>query len=176
MMVRSFMGFGTPGAFGRSTGFRADSNKSGTTPAHDWRNLPATLPAIVERLRGVVIEKRAAMTLMAKHDGPGTLHYVDPPYMPETRGTGNPHCTKHKYRHELTVDDHAELLAFLGHLRGMVVLSGYPSDLYDKALPGWTRVQRDALADGARKRIEVLWINPAAAQAMSIGPLFAGGA
>jgi DNA adenine methylase len=174
MIIRSYMGFGTPGAFGRSTGFRADSNKSGTTPAHDWRNFPDALPAIIERLRGVVIEKRPAMKLMAKHDSPDTLHYVDPPYLPETRGTGNPHCTKHKYRHELTEADHAELLRFLDGLAGMVVLSGYPSDPYDQVLPNWTRVQRDALADGARKRIEVLWINPAAAERMGHGPLFEG--
>lgn len=56
----------------------------------------------------------------------------------------------------------------------MVVLSGYPSDLYDHALPNWTRVQRDALADGARKRVEVLWINPAASERLGHGPLFEG--
>ena len=64
------------------------------------------------------------------------------------------------YRHELSVDDHVELLAFLRTLEGMVILSGYPSPLYDDALPGWKRVSTDALADGARKRTEVLWINP----------------
>ncbi len=67
------------------------------------------------------------------------------------------------YRHELTVDDHHELLAFLRTLEGMVVLSGYPSALYDAALPGWLRVTTKALADGARERTEVLWINPACA-------------
>lgn len=44
----------------------------------------------------------------------------------------------------------------------MIVLSGYPSDLYEDLLPGWHRLERMALADGARKRTEVLWLNPAA--------------
>ena len=54
----------------------------------------------------------------------------------------------------------------------MVILSGYPSDLYDAALTGWRRVEREALADGAKKRVEVLWINPAASTRLSAGPLF----
>ena len=45
----------------------------------------------------------------------------------------------------------------------MVVLSGYPCDLYDNALRGWKRVERTALADGALRRTEVLWLNPACA-------------
>jgi DNA adenine methylase len=58
----------------------------------------------------------------------------------------------------------------------MVVLSGYPAALYDDALADWTRVEREALADGARPRLEVLWINPACSARLretSNGPLFA---
>jgi DNA adenine methylase len=39
------------------------------------------------------------------------------------------------------------------------MLSGYPYPAYDAALAGWRRVERVSLADGARKRIEVLWLN-----------------
>lgn len=49
----------------------------------------------------------------------------------------------------------------------IVVLSGYPSPLYGDALKGWRRVERMAYADGARKRQEVLWINPRAAAALN---------
>lgn len=166
MIVRSLMGFGNTGALGRSTGFRADSNKSGTTPAHDWANYPDLLPPIIERLAGVVIEQRDAVAVMRAHDRREALHYVDPPYVHETRSGGNPYCAKHKYRHELSNADHEALLEALRDLAGMVVLSGYPAPLYDDALPGWRRVEREALADGARERTEVLWINPAAAAAL----------
>lgn len=159
MIIRSYMGFGNTGALGRSTGFRADSNKSGSTPAHDWANYPDALPAIIERLRGVVIENRPAIDVMRAHDRPEALHYVDPPYVPDTRSQGNPWCVKHKYRHELSIADHAELLEFLRSLQGKVVLSGYPSPLYDEALTGWRRIERAALADGALPRTEVLWLN-----------------
>lgn len=152
LIVRSFQGFGSNGTH-RPTGFRQNSNKSGTTPARDWINYPPCLEAVVERLKGVVITCRDAREVMARHDGPETLHYVDPPYMPETRDKGG------DYAHEMTTDQHANLLEFLQGLRGKVLLSGYPSKLYDDALSGWGRVQRNALADGARSRTEVLWMN-----------------
>jgi DNA adenine methylase len=31
--------------------------------------------------------------------------------------------------------------------------------VYDEILAGWRKVQRTALADGARERTEVLWMN-----------------
>lgn len=159
LVIRSFMGFSS-NAHSRSTGFRANSNRSGTTPAHDWVSIPDNLAAVVERLKGVVIECRDAKTVMRAHDGATTLHYVDPPYLFSTRSD-----LSKDYAHELTDEQHVELLVFLRGLKGMVVLSGYPSPMYEKVLVGWDRQERVALADGARKRTEVLWRNPAAAAA-----------
>lgn len=159
LIVRSFMGFGSDGHNGaRPTGFRANSNRSGTTPAHDWANYPDALETIIARLSAVVIEHRPAVEVMAQHDGVGTLHYVDPPYVWETRSAPRNSARKN-YRHELSDNDHRELLAFLRGLQGGVILSGYGSALYDGALADWHRVERPALADGARERTEVLWIN-----------------
>lgn len=164
LVVRSFMGFGSNAHnYQNKSGFRANSNRSGTTPARDWANYPGVLPLAVERLSGVIIEHRDACDVMRAHDGAETLHYVDPPYVWETRTKALP--ASGYYAHEMDEDDHTRLLAALRDLAGMVVLSGYPSALYDDALTGWMRVERTALADGARKRTEVLWINPAAADA-----------
>lgn len=168
LVIRSFMGFGSNG-HNRATGFRANSNRSGTTPAHDWVNYPDSLAMLIQRLQGVTVENKDAKAVMAQHDAPTTLHYVDPPYVFETRADFSK-----DYAVELSDDDHAELLTFLRGLRGMVILSGYPSALYDELLPDWRRVERDALADGASPRTEVLWINPAATTAVSAGPLFEG--
>ena len=170
LIVRSFMGFGsnaaaTPERGHRSTGFRASSSRSGTTPARDWQNYPEALDGIAERLRGVVVENRPAVDVIVHHDRPETLHYVDPPYLPELRARSK----WHGYRHELTREDHVELLAVLRGVAGMVVLSGYPDPLYDGALPGWRRFETAALADGARPRTEVLWLNPAAVEALEAG-------
>lgn len=150
-VVRSFMGFGS-NSHNKITGFRSNSNRSGTTPALDWRNYPEAFAAIIERLRGVVIENRDAVEVLRIHDTPETLHYVDPPYLPETRDAGE------DYRHEMTEQDHIELAAALKELSGNVVLSGYPSELYEGLYREWTRVDRGAFADGARKRTECIWI------------------
>lgn len=165
LIVRSFMGFGSDGHNPDvKTGFRANSNRSGTTPAHDWENLADAYEVLIERLRGVVIECRPAADVMARHDGPDTLHYVDPPYMPECRSQKSRRgkVRYHAYRHEMTERDHAELIEQLRTLVGAVVLSGYSTPLYEHALADWRRDELPTFADGARERTEVLWRNPAA--------------
>lgn len=168
LIIRSFMGFGSNG-HNRITGFRSNSNRSGTTPAHDWINYPDALVAVIERLQGVVVLNRDACEVMAAHDSAETLHYVDPPYVMDTRADGGA-----DYAHEMSDSDHEGLLDFLDGLSGMVMLSGYPHDLYDIRLAHWTRITRKALADGAKARTEVLWLNPAATRARSQQDLFLG--
>jgi DNA adenine methylase len=169
MIVWSFMGFGSNAHVGKPqgpppTGFRANSTRSYTTPAHDWANYPAVIDAVAGRLAGVVIEARPALDVIAAHDGPDTLHYLDPPYPHDTRSLGNKWCPKHLYRHEMTLDDHAALLDAAAALTGMVMISTYPNPLYADRLAagGWVCREREALADGARARVEQLWLNPAA--------------
>lgn len=171
-VIRSFMGFGsaactqvslaTTGAgFKPDTGYRANSNRSGTTPAHDWANYPDKMGFLIERIQGVVIENRSATQVMNQQDSPATLHYVDPPYVHSTRGLKQ-WRTPQSYRHEMSDDDHREMAACLHSLKGMVILSGYRCDLYDELFAKWRRVDKDAHADGARDRVESLWFNSAA--------------
>lgn len=156
LIILSFMGFGSVAVNRqKTTGFRANSARSGTTPAHDWRNYPESMAATIERLRGVVIENRPALEVLRQHDSVDTLHFVDPPYLHSTRKKGQ----MNNYTHEMTEADHRELAAALGAMGGGVVLSGYPSQIYEELYSGWHRVERPALADGARARTEVLWIN-----------------
>jgi DNA adenine methylase len=168
LIIRSFMGFGSDGHNGaRPTGFRSTSNRSGTTPAHDWVNYPDHLEVIIRRLEGVVIENRSAIEAMRGHDSEETLHYVDPPYVHSTRSTAK-NSTRKNYRHEMTDADHARLLDALGDLKGMVVLSGYAHPLYEEQLKDWVRVEKTALADSARPRVEVLWLNRTCSAALAI--------
>ena len=159
-IFRSLAGFGSAAVNGKyATGFRANSNRSGTTPAQDWMNYPNHIESFVTRLRGVVIENRDAWEVMRQHDGPETLHYVDPPYMHETRNMKRGNAA---YEMELSPEDHEVLLERLQTLSGAVIVSGYRTELYDDKLSTWSRVDRAAKADGARDRIESLWLNPAA--------------
>ena len=154
LVVRSFMGFGADSATNleSKTGFRSNSNRSGTTPAHDWVNWPKEIPAFHERLKGVVIENKDAIEVMKNHDSVETVFYVDPPYSHDTRRGG-------RYKHEMNNFDHVELVQFLKTVQGRVVLSGYDCELYNDNLSDWKRVEREARADKAGIRTEVLWKN-----------------
>ena len=174
-LIRSYMGFGsgptrrtTKGIIMR-TGFRADSNKSGTTPARDWATYPNALVEVIERLRGVIIEHLPAVDVMENHDTPQTLHFVDPPYVMSTRAG-----TDSDYAHEMSDGDHVALSACLRALTGFVVLCGYPSALYDDLFGDWQRFEREHHADGARLRTECIWVNAAVSQQLCAGPLFHG--
>lgn len=175
LIFRSFAGFGSNAhQLDRKTGFRANSNRSGTTPAGDWRNYPDAIDAFVERLRGVTIENRDAVAVMRQHDSLQTLHYVDPPYVHSTRSMNNPYDLEYGgYEYELDDGEHRALADELQKLRGMVMLSGYPSPLYDELYPSWRRIELQAYADGARERTECLWLNQACIDAHGAGPLFA---
>lgn len=152
-VVRSFMGFGSNSAFQKS-GFRSRTSRSYTTPSHDWAMLPDAYRLLVDRLQGVVIENRSALEVFASHDSAQTLHYVDPPYPLSSRADD-----KHDYRFEMSDDDHREMANVLKSMRGFVVLSGYNCPLYEELFSDWARIDRQAFADGARARIESLWLN-----------------
>lgn len=162
-IFRSFAGFGSASTNSRyATGFRANSHRSGTTPAQDWRNYPSFIPRFVERLRGVCVENRPASDLIEQHDSPATLFYVDPPYVHETRNMQRGNAD---YNCEMTDEDHIALASALRTARGMVMLSGYSCDLYESLYGHWRREECDHFADGARPRTECLWMNDNCARA-----------
>ncbi|MBF9042974.1 DNA adenine methylase [Rhodobacterales bacterium HKCCE4037] len=161
LLIRSAMGFGPGLAVNfQSTGFRSDSKKSGSTPARNWAGFSAIVEAVADRFSGVIIEHRPALEVIEKHDASGTLFYIDPPYVHDTRSSKSSSGTlHHRYAHEMTDADHRALLDTIKSVEGKVVLSGYPHPLYDSLLADWCRVETEALADGARRRVEVLWMN-----------------
>ena len=166
--IRAAMGFGSAGATKDQTGFRTDTTRAYSTAQHVWARYPDSLVAIGQRLQGVLIENRPAAEVLRQHDAADTLHYVDPPYLLATRVL-NP--GRRYYAHELADHEHVELLAILRSLQGMVVLSGYPSTLYDELLPGWQRhttKSRISAGRGTITRDEVVWINPKCAQGLSM--------
>jgi DNA adenine methylase len=159
-ILRSLAGFGSASTNGaHSTGFRASSAESSTTPAIDWANYPTHIPRFVERLRGVLIENRSALDVIEQHDSPSTLFYLDPPY---------PHCTRNMrrgnamYACEMNDQDHMDLASLLHHVQGMVIISGYECPLYDELFGSWAHYKREHVIDGGNKRLESIWLNPAA--------------
>ncbi len=74
-------GFGGNNADGRKHGFAFGkaSNLAG-----QWKHFVDHLDELVERLRGVQIMCRDATDIVRRFDGPETLFFCDPPYVPST--------------------------------------------------------------------------------------------
>ena len=160
-ILRSFAGFGSASTNAKhSTGFRANAHRSGTTPAQDWANWPDNISTFTERLKGVCIENRDYSDVIRQHDGPDTLHYLDPPYPHSTRNMQRGNAS---YAHEIDDTVHRALAEQLAGIKGMAIVSGYRCDLYDELFAGWQRSEKKTFADGASPRVECLWINEAAA-------------
>ena len=166
LVVKAFLGHGSDSATRPvRTGFRARASER-CTPAVEWSGWPEHIPAFTRRLQGVLIENAPAIDVIQRQDQPGALHYVDPPYVHSTRssrqgrgGVG--------YAHEMTDGDHRQLAEVLRGVRGMVMLSGYRSALYDELYGDWVRFEHEGAADMGQARTECLWLN-AAAQAGAI--------
>lgn len=80
------------------------------------------------------------------------LVYCDPPYLHHTRSS------RRRYRFEYDEQAHVELLGLLKSLPCSVILSGYPSALYDDLLRGWRTLELQVM-NQAGVRTEKLWFN-----------------
>src|SRR5512134_2894816 len=80
------------------------------------------------------------------------LIYSDPPYLKHTRSSAR------RYRFDYEDQDHVELLALLKGLPCHVIVSGYPSALYDELLEGWRSLELQVMNQGG-VRTEKLWFN-----------------
>jgi DNA adenine methylase len=135
---------------------RLRGNKPGDLNA--WETALDMLPAISDRLQGVEILNADGAQVIEEYDGPDTLIYADPPYVHESRKTVD------AYRHEMTREDHVALAGVLKRCRGRVVLSGYPSALYDDLFRGWRTATRDMPNNASqskkkKRKTEVIWMN-----------------
>lgn len=126
--------------------------------ASAWMNAVEGLPEVVARLKRVVILNRDAVEVIRQQDGVNTLFYLDPPYLHETRSSSS------DFLHEMTPEQHETLLETLRCCQGKVILSGYPSKLYETMLHDWRYVDFaiDNKVSGAKRKrqmTERVWMN-----------------
>lgn len=102
---------------------------------------------------GLMLHNADALAFLATYAFDGLeLLYVDPPYVAATKKN------RRYYRHEYTDEDHCRLLNALLKLECRVMISGYPSVLYENALQGWA-VRELVNVSHAGLRREQLWAN-----------------
>jgi len=89
----------------------------------------------------------------------GMLIYLDPPYLPCTlsRPT-NSTRNGQRYKFKFGVEAHKRLLELITPLKCYVMISGYQSTMYDRALVGWTKKTFMAKTRRGLKE-ECVWMN-----------------
>lgn len=143
------------------------SNNRGKRVVDEWSKVDH-LWAIASRLKQVMIECDDAFNIIPRYDGSQTLFYFDPPYPASTRWRMDAY-----YGHEMTDPDHERFAEMLREVQGMVIVSSYPSDLYDRLFEGWRTAEKSVSTNGNGARIEKLWISPRCDE-MGQLPLFKG--
>lgn len=149
---------------GRMTSFaptsRTRTRRGMNEQVASWLTAIEGLPAVHARLKRVFIQSRPALDCVKSEDGNSTLFYLDPPYLHGTRTAPS------VYQHEMTEDDHRELLDLLPTLKGKFLLSGYSSALYCDAADRHRWWRQDFPIDNKaskgkskRRMVECVWSN-----------------
>ena len=125
-----------------------------------WKTSIKQLPLIANRVKNAIILNKDFIEIFKNWDEENTFFYIDPPYLPSTRVEGSTQI----YDYEMTEDQHVDLLYLIKNCRGKVLLSGYPSILYNRSLKGW-KIKKKNIANHSsqsktkERRIECLWMN-----------------
>jgi DNA adenine methylase len=122
-IVKSFMGIGD--SIHNKTGFR-NSTSSNASPSKTFKSYVEYFDFFVDRMRGIFLENLDFRECIKKYDTEETLFYLDPPYIHSTR------MSTKNYGHEMTNNDHIEMVEIIKSIKGNFILSGYENDLYPK--------------------------------------------
>lgn len=87
------------------------------------------------------------------YDSTDTVIYLDPPYTFDSRKS-----KKKVYKFEFELKDHIDFLDYVSSLKSKVIISHYPSELYDNALKEWRKIEYFAQTRNGKAK-ENLYLN-----------------
>lgn len=118
------------GSWSRET---ADHRRGIAMNVSRWLSGIDALPEVHKRLQGVQIENQDFRKILNKFDSAQTWFYADPPYVQSTRSDT-------RYHEDMNDSDHLDLGGLLLDLKGMCLLSGYETSIYEPLeISGWKR-------------------------------------
>ena len=159
--ITARMGFS--GIFGTSFTPSIDiSHRNMSIQTSRWLSVIEYLPQFHQRIMRVQIEHLDFRQIFDVYDRETTCFYCDPPYLHSTRTETN------VYQHEMTTEDHKDLINILLNVKGKVVLSGYRNEIYTILEDnGWKRVDFPTVCwamkrnDGTKDpRVDSIWLSP----------------
>jgi DNA adenine methylase len=156
--VRWRQSFGGKGGSWSFTTGRARGGMAGDV--NGWWTAIEQLPQVIDRIRRVQIICQSAFEAIPRFDHSEGLIYCDPPYVHSTRQENS----RKTYHAEMSDDEHRKLSQLLNRCKAKVIVSGYPSELYEELYHGWKTVEFDIAnhAAGGREKgreRECLWMN-----------------
>lgn len=151
---------------GRTTGWSVTTARTQST-ARSVIGRIGRFQALAARLQHVCIEQCDAADLIDRLATPDTLIYADPPYLAATRNGRARDGIAADYGTDMGgEDDHRRLAEALHSTAAAVILSGYPSPLYEDLYADWHRLEvpvrihsSNAVKVDRAERTEVLWSN-----------------
>lgn len=109
------------------------------------------------RYGNIYVTNENALTWLKRFSPfPDTVIYIDAPYPLSTR------TSKTRYKHELTNQEHRQMLTDLVKLSGKgvkILISTYRNKLYDTILTGWNFTIYQSITRTGEKRKEILYYN-----------------
>jgi DNA adenine methylase len=165
---------------GRPSGWAACFNTNGADHAHKFAATADRLQVCAERLRRVHLECRPAVEVIAKYAkaAADAAIYCDPPYLAEVRSPRTKRVAGDYAVEYASEAEHRALAQVLHTTPALVLLSDYPSPLYEELYGGWWRLERTvhrptSNVSGGRGAVavEIIWSNrPLAAQLQPVAP------
>jgi DNA adenine methylase len=154
--VRSWQSFGSATSkTSGDTGWRTQKSTSRASAIKSF-NDTAHLWDIAARFKIVQVEQDEASKIIKRYDTPDTLFYLDPPYLFSTRSDK----AGRAYHHEMSDAQHIALAEQVRAIKGMVIISGYESPIYDELYRGWDVVKKETRDINSEAQTEVLWLSP----------------
>ena len=122
---------------GRSTGWSVTTARTQSKGSTSKTRLGRFAPC-ADRLSQVQIEHCDAADLVDRLATSDTVIYADPPYLDDVRVSRGTRGTSTDYRADMCSEDaHRRLAEVLRATPATVILSGYPSDLYEDLYGDW---------------------------------------
>lgn len=141
------------GGFSVSTLVRRNLSKA----TSDYLSVIDGLEEYHIRLSNVVITNRDAIKVIKKYDADNAFMYLDPPYVTSTR-------TSARYPHDMTDEQHIELLNTIIKCKSKILISGYDNELYNVLTDNkWNKYDYEIKTINTKNepktKIETLWYN-----------------
>lgn len=130
------------------------SDKLADETANEWEAMTDKLSEISDRVQNTTVLCKNFVEVIKVWDEDNTLFYFDPPAL---RSIPIDESTE---PHELSVEDHMNLIHLAKNAKGKVIISGFSCPLYNRSLKSWKCKKKTATASQTKsKHVDCIWTN-----------------